>query len=450
MTKRPHILICEDDPLAREHLQELLSGHGFEVTMAWDGRQGLDLLSDRHDLVLTDLRMPHVDGIGLLRALRERTTRPPVIVMSAYATIESAVEATKEGAYGYLVKPLRRDPLLHLLRQALGEQRLQRENDLLRKELEQRYSFHDLIGKSPRMRDLFDLLSRLADSESTILIQGESGTGKELVSRAIHAMSPRRAKPFVAVNCGGVPESLLESELFGHVRGAFTGAIADKKGLLQQATGGTLLLDEVGETPPSMQVKLLRALEDGETRPVGGTHPVQVNLRVIAATNRDLEAAVRAGAFRADLYYRLNVIAIRIPRLRDRMEDVPLLADHFVAKYSARLKKPVREISPKALACLLDYHWPGNVRELENSIERAVVLTQGHVLLPDALPPQIRPSDNQAQIDGGETLEGVVRRAIVKALLQAKGNRRLASQLLGIPERTLYRRLKTYNLPDNC
>lgn len=261
MKGRAHILLAEDDEASRELLRDLLAQKGFQVTTARDGQEALDLLSDRHDLILTDLRMPRLDGIGLLKALKERPRRPTVIVMSAYATIESAVEATKEGAFGYLVKPINRDALFHLVGQALEERRLRLENELLRQELEKRYHFHDLIGKSPKMQELFDLLRRIAASESTVLLQGESGTGKELVARAIHSMSPRQAKPFVALNCGGLTETLLESELFGHVRGAFTGAVADKKGLFQMAHGGTLFLDEIGETPPSMQVKLLRALE---------------------------------------------------------------------------------------------------------------------------------------------------------------------------------------------
>ncbi len=448
MKGRAHILLAEDDEASRELLRDLLAQKGFQVTTARDGQEALDLLSDRHDLILTDLRMPRLDGIGLLKALKERPRRPTVIVMSAYATIESAVEATKEGAFGYLVKPINRDALFHLVGQALEERRLRLENELLRQELEKRYHFHDLIGKSPKMQELFDLLRRIAASESTVLLQGESGTGKELVARAIHSMSPRQAKPFVALNCGGLTETLLESELFGHVRGAFTGAVADKKGLFQMAHGGTLFLDEIGETPPSMQVKLLRALEAREIRPVGGTQPISVDVRIIAATNRDLEAAVQAGTFRADLFYRLNVIAITLPPLRERLEDLPLLVEHFLTKYNAKLKKRIREVSPEALALLLDYPWPGNIRELENCIERAVVLTRGEILLPEALPPQIRLQGKKVPVEAQGPLEELIRQAILKALIQTNGNRRQAARLLGIPERTLYRRLKAYGLLD--
>lgn len=449
MKGRMHILIAEDSAPSREHLQELLACEGFQVTTARDGQEALDLLSDRHDLVLTDLRMPRLDGLGLLRALKERVPRPTVIVMSAYASIESAVEATKDGAYGYIVKPIKRDTLLHLVRRAGEERRLQLENELLRRELEKRYQFRDLIGKSPKMQELFRLLERITESEITILLQGESGTGKELVARAVHAMSPRKEKPFVALNCGALTETLLESELFGHMRGAFTGAVAEKKGLFQAAHGGTLFLDEIGTTPSNMQVKLLRALEEGEIKPVGGTHATHVNVRVIAATNQDMEEAVHSGTFRSDLFYRLNVIAVHLPPLRERMEDLPLLVDHFLAKYVAKLKKRVQEVSPEAMACLLDYHWPGNIRELENCLQRAVVLTNGKVLLPEALPPQIRFQGKETQEEKTRgTLEELIRQALVKALIQAKGNRRVASQILGVPERTLYRRLKTYGLLD--
>jgi two-component system response regulator AtoC len=448
MRKTGHILIADDDESSREVVEALLSGQGFRVTIARDGQEALDLLSEAHDLVLADLRTPRRDGIGLLKALQARASRPPVIVMSAYATIDSAVEATKEGAYGYIVKPIKGDTLLHLIHRALEERRLQRENAVLRKELEKSYRFHDLIGKSPPMRELFRLIGGIAGSESTILLHGESGTGKELVARAIHSMSPRTEGPFVAVNCGGVPESLLESELFGHVRGAFTGAVAEKKGLFQVAHGGTLFLDEIGETPLRMQVNFLRVLEEGEVRPVGGTQSRHVNVRLIAATNGDLEEAVQARTFRADLFYRLNVIAIPIPPLRERMEDIPLLLEHFLAKYNARLKKQVRTVSPETLALLLDYPWPGNVRELENCIERAVVLSQGEALLPGVLPPSLRFQGKGGQENTRGTLAGVVQQAIVKALIQAKGNRRLAAQILGIPERSLYRKIKAYGLRE--
>ncbi|MEM2989130.1 MAG: sigma-54 dependent transcriptional regulator, partial [Candidatus Bathyarchaeia archaeon] len=374
------ILIVEDDLPSREFLQELLLSRGFQVSTAMDGEEALKQLPDPHiDLILTDLRMPKLDGIGLLKALHGIVPRPPVIVMSAFASIDSAVEATKEGAYGYLVKPIRKDALFHLIEKALEERRLQDENELLRKELEKSYRFHDIIGRSPRMQDVFHLLERIADSESTILIQGRSGTGKEMVARAIHSMSPRRDKPFVAINCGGLTETLLESELFGHLRGSFTGAISDKRGLFQSAHGGALFLDEISETPLSMQVKLLRALQEGEVRPVGGTHPIKVDVRIIAATNRDLREAMQQGSFREDLYYRLNIISFTLPELRERIEDIPLLVTHFLAKYNAKLKKKVKEVSPEAMARLLDYPWPGNVRELENCIERAVVLAKGEV-----------------------------------------------------------------------
>ena len=450
MKSKARILIVEDDAPSLELLQELLSGQGFQVRTARDGQEALDLLSDPYDLVLTDLRMPRLDGIGLLKVLRERVPSPTVIVMSAYATIDSAVEATKEGAYGYIVKPIKRDSLLHLIHRALEEQRLQRENELLRKELEKGYRFHDLIGKSPKMRELFRLLGGVAESESTILLQGESGTGKELVARAIHSMSPRKDAPFVALNCGGMTETLLESEMFGHVRGAFTGAIVAQKGLFQSAHGGTLFLDEIGATPPSMQVNLLRALEEGEVRPVGGTYPIKINVRFITATNRNLEEAMQLGAFRADLFYRLNVIAIRLPPLRERMEDIPLLVDHFLARYNASLKKGVREVSREAMVCLLNYPWPGNVRELEKAIERAVLLGGSDIVMPGHLPPRIlgQADPHPDSLKGRVTLAELEKVHILSVLHESRWNQTKAAEELGISRTTLWRKMKEYHLED--
>ena len=448
MKSKANILIVEDDAPSREFLQELLAAEGFRVTTARDGQEGLDLLRDSHNLVLTDLRMPRLDGIRLLKALKDRVSTLTVIVMSAYATIESAVEATKEGAYGYLMKPIREDALLHLIQRALEEQRLQRENELLRKELEKGYRFHDLIGKSPKMRELFRLLGGVAESESTILLQGESGTGKELVARAIHSMSPRKDAPFVALNCGGMTETLLESELFGHVRGAFTGAVVDKKGLFQAAHSGTLFLDEIGATPPSMQVNLLRALEEGEVRPAGGTLPIKINVRFITATNRDLEEALRAGTFRSDLFYRLNVIAIRLPPLRERMEDIPLLVDHFLAKANASLKKRVREVSREAMVCLLNYPWPGNVRELEKAIERAVLLGGSDIVMPGHLPPRIlgQADPQPASLKGRVTLADLEKAHVLSILHENGWNQTKAAQELGVSRTTLWRKMKAYHL----
>jgi DNA-binding NtrC family response regulator len=442
------ILIVEDDEASRELVQEMLAGQKFQVRTAQDGQEALDCLGDHFDLILTDLIMPRLDGIGLLKAVKDRGLPPAVIVMSAYATIESAIEATREGAYGYIVKPIKRDTLLHLLHRALEEQRLQRENELLRKELEQRHRCQDLLGKSSKMRELFRLLEVVATSESTILLQGESGTGKEMVARAIHAMSPRREQPFVAVNCGGLTETLLESELFGHVRGAFTGAVGEKKGLFHLAHSGTLFLDEIGETPLTMQVKLLRGLEEGEIRPVGGTHSIKVDVRFVAATNRNLEEALRTGTFRPDLFYRLNVIAIGIPPLRERTEDIPLLVDHFLAKANATSKKRIRGVSRQAMVCLLNYPWPGNVRELENAIERAVVLGRSELIVPEDLPNRVLGQDTPKPSPLRErvTLAELEKAHILAALHENGWHHTNAAEALGIGRTTLWRKMKAYQL----
>lgn len=453
LKEKGHILIAEDDDLSRELLQDMLSVQGFRVTAARDGQEALDLLSEHHDLILTDLRMPRLDGIGLLKALRERAPRPAVIVMSAYATIESAVEATKEGAYGYIVKPIRRDSLLHLIQQALKEQRLQHENELLRRELERSYRFHDLIGKSPKMRELFHLLEGVAESESTILIQGESGTGKELVARAIHAMSPRKERPFVALNCGGLTETLLESELFGHVKGAFTGAIAEKKGLFQAAHGGTLFLDEIGDMRLDLQAKLLRAIQEGEIERVGGSKAIQINARLIAATNKNLEQAVRREEFREDLYWRLNVIPIHLPPLRERRQDIPHFVQLFLERYSQKFAKKINKISDPALKILCEYDWPGNIRELEHLVERLVAISDGPNILEGHIPIEyyFRGSDFQTieEAEGdllrkaSETFE---RNFILKVMEKANWNRRLAAERLGLPLSTLKYKLSKLDL----
>jgi DNA-binding NtrC family response regulator len=387
--------------------------------------------------------MPRMGGMELLRTLKEKDPEVPVIIMTGFGTIESAIEAIKAGAFDFITKPFKLDRLLIIIQNALEKRRLFHENRYLRQQLENRYSFANIIGKSPKMQEVFRLIEQVAASDSTIVIQGKSGTGKELVARAIHYNSPRKGRPFVSVNCGGLTESLLESELFGHLRGAFTGAIASKRGLIQEAQGGTLFLDEIGDMPPSMQVKLLRALQEGEIRPVGGTDLIKVDVRFISATNQDLAKAVEEGRFREDLYYRLNVITLTIPDLAERKEDIPLLVAHFLEKYSSAAKKELSGISPEAMAALMDYLWPGNVRELENCIERAVVLAKGKEILPRDLPASLRAGseDRSIRVRIPLTLAELEKEAIEKTLQYAKGNKALAAKLLGISERTLYRRL---------
>lgn len=447
--KNIKILAVDDEPASRELLQTILEGHGFQVITAAGGKEGLAIIQALPiDLVLTDLRMPHMDGLAFLKTVHEGSPGLPVIITTAHASIDSAVEATKMGAYAYLTKPATSDRLLHLVRRAIEEQQLRQENIYLRRQLEERHQFDNILGKSPRMQEIFRLIEDLEGSEATVLIQGNTGTGKELIAKALHFHSPRKERPFLAVNCGGLTETLLESELFGHIKGAFTGAIATKRGLFKEADGGTLFLDEISEMSPSMQVKLLRALQEGEIKPVGGEQTVKVDVRIVAATNQDLAQAMAAGRFRPDLYYRLNVIGIHLPDLKERREDILLLAQHFLEHYRERVKKDVREIGPDALALLLDYEWPGNVRELENCIERAVVLARGETIRPENLPGGLRHLTPERSITFavGTSLEILERQALLATLRDVKGNKAAASRLLGISQRTLYRKIKTYGL----
>jgi DNA-binding NtrC family response regulator len=440
----PAILVVDDDAASRELAAEILESRGHAVAAVPDGRAALDHLAAHPcDLILSDMRMPGVDGMGLLQALQRNGHHASIIIATAYASIEHAVEAVKAGAYGYITKPFRPDQLARLVAKALEEERLRRENDALRRELHGRWRCEDLIGRSPAMQTVFRMLGVAAEAEGTVLLLGESGTGKELVARAIHARSARRGRPFVAVNCAGIPEGLLESELFGHARGAFTGAVREKAGLFQAAEGGSLFLDEIGDAPPSLQVKLLRALETREVRPVGSTQAQRVDVRMIAATHADLPAAIRAGSFREDLYYRLNVIPIELPPLAGRRDDIPLLAQHFLEQASARQRRAARAIAPEALQCLLDHAWPGNVRELENAIERAVALAEGDTIRPEHLPPLVQ---GAVPPPAAGTLAGLIAHAMQRALAETGGNRRAAARLLGIPERTFYRKLKTLSL----
>ena len=430
----------------RALLEKVLHREGYEVVCAGDGQEALRLLEEV-DLAIVDLRMPRMDGLSLLREARSRGVRVPVIVMTAFGSIDSAVEAMKAGAYHYLTKPFSLEEALVLVERALRERELERELEALRREVERRYGFHNLVGKSKAMQQVFELIRRVSHSRSTVLIQGSSGTGKELVARAIHYSSPRRDRPFVAVECSAIPETLLESELFGYVRGAFTGAVTSRKGLLEEADGGTLFLDEIGDLSPSMQVKLLRTLQEREVRRIGAQQSVKVDVRLIAATNRDLEEAVRRGEFRADLFYRLNVITINLPDLKDRPEDIPLLAHHFLRKFAEANGEHKRGISKEAMDLLMNYHWPGNVRELENVIERAVILGRGPEVLPEDLPPRLRQPSRPAAgeevpLPQGLTLRELELRYIQEVLRRTGGRKAEAARLLGISRRTLYRRLR--------
>ncbi|HLE42543.1 MAG TPA: sigma-54 dependent transcriptional regulator [Methylomirabilota bacterium] len=449
------LLVIDDEQSMREWLTIALSQDGFEVESAGSGEEALKVLERTPvDLALVDLRMPGLDGLETLRRIKQLDEVVSVVIMTAYATAETAVQALKEGAYDYIIKPFKVDELRHLVQKALEERRLRGENLRLRDEVERRYHFGNLIGKSPKMQEVFSTIGRLGDSKATVLVTGESGTGKELVAKAIHFNSNRKERPFVTVNCGAIPHELMESELFGHVKGAFTGAVAAKQGLFEVADTGTLFLDEVSELPLHLQVKLLRVLEDPEIRPVGGVKPVRVDVRIVAATNRDVSQAIAAKTFREDLFYRLNVISLHIPSLRERRDDIPLLVSHFLQKF-APAGGPPTLISPEALTALERYPWPGNVRELEHVIERAVTLEPGPVLRVESLPESVRgphapdfagidlPDEG---LDLDALMERIERDLLRQALRHAEGIQSRAAQLLRTSFRSFRYRLQKYGL----
>ena len=448
------VLVVDDERSMRELLAIMLRQAGHDVTVADGGEAAIKALkSDTFDLVITDLRMREVDGLAVLRAAKEQSPQTVVLVITAFASTETAVEAMKLGAYDYLTKPFKVDEIKLTIANALERKRLQDENQALKRQLRRERGFENFLGKSPQMLDIFETIRKAADSVSTVLITGESGTGKELVARAIHEESPRRNGPFVSINCGAVPETLMESELFGHVKGAFTVAVANTVGLFSAAAGGTLFLDEVTEVPSSVQVKLLRAIQEREIRRVGDTRDIKVDVRLIAASNREVAKAVADGVLREDLFYRLNVIPIHLPPLRERREDTPLLVAHFVRRLSAELGRPVRSVTPEALAILETYRWPGNVRELENVIERALVLGSGDRLDAPGLPPDLRrPRDVQDVaveipedgLDLEATLSQIEHRYIQTALARTGGVQTRAAELLRVSLRQIRYKLQKY------
>ena len=443
------ILVVDDEPAQRELVSGFLRKRGFEVDEAAGGQAALARFTQEpFDLVLTDQRMPDLSGLDLLQRLRAVTPEAAVIVMTAYGTIETAVGAIKAGATDYLSKPINLDELLHRIEQVRERQRLLGENRELRAALEERHRVEGIIGDSGRMQEVLSLVRRVAGSDATVLIRGESGTGKELIARAIHHASPRAAGPLVAVNCAALPEGLLESELFGHEKGAFTGAAASRKGRFELADGGSIFLDEIGDLPLHLQVKLLRVLQERQFERVGGTRTIPVNVRVLAATHRSLEALVREGRFRDDLYYRINVVTLLLPPLRERREDLPPLIEHFLTRFAGKNGKTIRGLTREARDALLRYDYPGNVRELENLIERAVVLTRDEVIgksdLPLTLDEQTAESDAPAGLVAAA--EGLERRMIRDALSRAGGVQTRAAELLGISERVLRYKLRKYGL----
>ena len=441
------ILIVEDEDLMRELLSKILEGENYRIYQAPSGEDALRILQDQAiDLILTDLRLKGMNGLQLLTEARAQDPEIVVVVMTAYASVETAVEAMRKGAYDYITKPFINDEIRVMLRRALNQRHLSRENRHLKRELRERYRFENIVGTSEAMEKVYRLVEKVSAISTNVLIFGETGTGKELVARAIHYNSERAERPFVAVNCGALTESLLESELFGHVKGAFTGAIASREGFFRKADKGTLFLDEISEVSHALQVKLLRAVQEREVIPVGGREPVKFDVRLIAATNKNLEDEVQKGLFREDLFYRINVIAVPLPPLRERKEDIPLLVHHFLQKYAQRLGKPSIRISREAMQVLVNYDWPGNVRELENMVERTVALCEGDIIESADLPEKltrvriaIRDLD-QYQV----TLDALEEEHIKKVLLKVNGDKVKAAQILGINLSTLYRKLARY------
>jgi DNA-binding NtrC family response regulator len=442
------VLIVDDDPASRRLVEVRLRPLGCDVATAGNGEQALAAIrKDLPDLMLLDLQMPKMGGIEVLRSLRNEGINLPTIVITAHGSIETAVEAMKEGAYDFITKPLDAAHFDIVVRKALEREALKREVELFSEDAGKRYRL--IIGASDKMREAAETARKAAASKATVLLLGESGTGKEVFARAIHNWSERKNQPFVAINCVGLSRELLESELFGHEKGAFTGADQQKKGKMELANGGTVFLDEVGDISQELQTKLLRFLQEREFDRVGGVRPIHVDVRIIAATNRDLEDAVKEGRFRADLYHRLNVIPIRLPPLRERTEDLPQLAEYFLHRYSSESKKSFREITTEALAKLGAYHWPGNVRELANTIERAVVLGNGPVLTIQDLPGRIAASEERSSSDSlsyREAMESRRRELVLKALAQSQGNRTVAAKVLGLHEKYFFRLIKTLGI----
>ena len=448
-TPEPHVrvLVAEDDRVARDLLCEILRGEGFNVDAVDDGAGAIErAAAGRYDLVVSDVRMERSSGLDVLKAFTDKAPGTPVILITAFGDVTGAMEAIQRGAYDYVSKPFNIEELKLTVTRALERRRLVAENRTVQNE--PKTQIEDIVGKSAVMLEVYKLVARVAASTATVLVTGESGTGKELVARAIHTHSPRVRAAFVPVNCTALTESLLESELFGHARGAFTGAVGAKRGLFEMANGGTMFLDEIGDMGPKMQAQLLRTLQDGEVRPVGGSESIRVDVRIVCATNKDLDEEVKAGRFREDLYFRINVVTVRLPPLRERREDVPILVGHFLAKIARRERREQEALSPEALRLLIAYGWPGNVRELENAIDRAVAVAKGNVILPSDLPPEVGGAGPVVIGEGGgiiedrPTLAELERRYIALVLQESGGNKKKAAERLGIDRRTLYRALE--------
>jgi len=446
------ILVADDESSHRQMIEAVLTAEGYEVTQAEDGQAAISAVEEKfYDLVIMDVRMPNVDGIQALQKIKQISPDIPVIIMTAYASVGSAVEALKSSAYDYLIKPLDIDELKILVAKALRFHQLEQENIYLKERLNDRFDFSNIIGRSPSMTKLFETVALVAPSAATVLIAGESGTGKELIANAIHQNSPRKDQPFIKVNCAALPETLLESELFGHEKGAFTGAIARKQGRFQLAHNSSIFLDEVAEMAPATQAKILRVLQEREFEPVGSTQTIKVDTRVIVATNKILEKEIQEGRFREDLYYRLNVVTVDVPPLRQRREDIPLLADFFLKQYAEKNRRPIEGFTPRATDLLMRHDWPGNVRELENIIERAVIMARGEMITPMEFPIDLQNLDedlkaSRIDLTPGRSLKEVEKVVILRTLEEVEGNRTHAARILGISRRTLQLKLKEYGI----
>jgi len=439
------ILVLDDERSLCELLKVVFKKEGYEVLTTPSPKKAIEITKkDDIDVLVSDIKLPEMSGMEVLKRLRKARPELPVVMITAYGTIKEAVEALKMGAYDYIIKPFDIEELKVVVAKAIENKKLQDENIRLRKELKEKYSFENMIGKSKKMVEIYSLIEKIAPTETTVLITGESGTGKEMAARAIHYLSPRRDKPFVTINCGALPESLLESELFGHVKGSFTGAVSDKKGMFEVADKGTLFLDEVGEMSPMTQVKLLRALQERKIRRVGGTEEIPVDVRIIAATNQDLKKKIADGSFREDLYYRLNVLSLEMPPLRERKEDIPLLVNHFLQKYCQKLGRKLKRVAPEVYAIFETYHWPGNIRELENVIERVVAIEERETITRDCLPEELlNPERREIELEIkpgfklNETIEAITRDYVQKALEMSRGKLKEAAEVLGINYRSI-------------
>ncbi|MCB2146672.1 MAG: sigma-54 dependent transcriptional regulator [Deltaproteobacteria bacterium] len=448
--KNYKILFVDDDQQILSIVEQFLNRCGFNVTTEPSGQKAIEMVRENHfSVVFTDLNMPEISGMELLKQIKTISPETEVIIVSGYGTIETAIEAMKLGSYDFLQKPINFNRFKILIDRIIEKQKLKEENQLIRNRLKERYKYDELVGMSPKMQDIYAVIDKISFGSPTVLIEGESGTGKELTANVIHNNSDRTQGPFIPINCGAIAETLLESELFGHVRGAFTGASKDSIGLFKAADGGTIFLDEIGEVSTAVQVSLLRVLQEKKVRPVGDTRETEVNVRVIAATNKKLDEAIKNKTFREDLYYRLNVISITMPPLREIREDIPLLVSHLIKKHKRPGAATVPEVSPAAMALLMGYRWPGNVRQLENVIERAFALGVKDVLDVNDLPNEIaRQSSQWMTGDGSCNLKAIEEKTIRQALQKARGNKAEAAKLLGINTTTVYRKMAKYNIPD--